>query len=122
MKLPAIFLTLSFLALVGLGIIYVIHVEQSKNLEFERSHVKYLEKRKKQQRDSLNAVIALKDDTIRIAKNTIILQADTLKRDRSQRENYKRNTHEKIHFVDLVSNAKRDSVLANLYPSFRTFR
>lgn len=72
--------------------------------------------------DSLERVTKLQSDTIRIAKNTIILQADTIKNDKAIKEKFKRDKHDQIHFIDLRTDARRDSLLTTLYPSLRPVR
>lgn len=107
---------------IGLGFIYIAHMEQSKYSELQEKQIQHLQEQNQAQRDSFNIVLQLKDDTIRIAKNTILLQDSTIKTSEADKAKYKRDTHDKIHFINFTTNdAGRDSILTSLYPSFRPF-
>lgn len=106
------------LILILLGILWVSFQELYSENKVLKSDIKGLQN----QADSLERVTKLQSDTIRIAKNIIILQADTIKNEKAIKEKFKRDTHDQIHFIDLRTDARRDSTLSNLYPSFRPVR
>lgn len=113
---------LGLIIIVLIGGIYVLVTELRDVNRVQQSTIDGLKRRNEAERDSLNTVIKLKDDTIRIAKFTILAQADTIKNQELEKENYKRNTHDKIRFIPFANDFQRDSVLTSLYPSFRPIR
>lgn len=113
---------IGFICIVFMSIFLVWGIEVMKERDLKQSTIDGLKRRNEAERDSLNGVIKLKDDTIRIAKFTIFAQADTIKNQELEKENYKRNTHDKIRFIPYANDFQRDSVLTSLYPSFRPIR
>jgi hypothetical protein len=111
-------ITLGTLFIILIGVVFVLVTELYSENRVLKSDIKGLQN----QADSLERVTKLQSDTIRIAKNTILLQADTITTYETEKKNYKRDTHEQIHFIDLRTDARRDSTLSNLYPSFRPVR
>jgi len=67
-----------------------------------------------------NHAKALKD-SLRIALHTIRIQDEVIKQD-SIKDAKQTQRHETIVFKPLANDRERDSVLANLYPSFRPIR
>lgn len=121
MKPLTIYITGIIVVFIGLGILLVGLMEQSKYSELQEKQIQHLQEQNQAQRDSFNVILQLKDDTIRIAKNTILLQDSTIKTSEADKAKYKRDTHDKIHFINFTNDAGRDSILTSLYPSFRPF-
>lgn len=122
MKQILIPLSLIVSILVLLAIIFVGLSELNDRNRVQQSTIDGLRRANKAQADSLVSVIKLKDDTLTIAKNTIIHQFYTIENERTEKENYKRNTHEKIRFINFTHDAGRDSVLSKLYITYRNLR
>lgn len=112
-------ITLCVIVVVLLSAIFIGSTELRNLVRLKQSEINGLKKANKIERDSLHRVIKLKNDTILIAKNTILLQADTIKIDKAIKEKYKRDVHDKIHFIQFANDAKRDSVLSKLYITYR---
>lgn len=109
-------------AILAIGIIWKIeHTTNQGNEKAREAEYKAKIREKEEDEDRLNKVLKLKDDTIRIAKHTIITQSDSINTFKSDKSNYKKNTHDKIRFIGFTTDAKRDSMLTKLYPSFRPF-
>lgn len=88
----------------------------------QQKEIDYLKKVNKDQADSMAIQLKLTADSLQIAKNTIIYQFYKIESDSLEKANYKRNTHDKIHFIGFTHDASRDSMLTKLYPSFRPLR
>lgn len=108
--------------MVALLTVYFIETRSNlDNIKAKDAEMKAKIREKEEDEDRLNAIIKLKEDTIRIAKHTIITQSDSINTFKSDKSNYKKNTHDKIRFIGFTTDAKRDSMLTKLYPSFRPF-
>lgn len=118
MKTTAI--VLFCLLFLSIGILYINWLEHEKKDRLEQSTIDGLTKRIEEQKDSLVSIIGLKDDTLKIAKNTILHQFYQIENERTEKENFKKK-HETIRFINF-NDAGRDSVLSILYPSFGSIR
>lgn len=122
MKTLPILLHLLATIVIMIGIHFYLSGEDHRNLLIRQKEIDRITLKNKQEADSLLNVIRLKNDSLLVAHQTILLQADTIKLQDKERLDYKRNTHDKIHFFRSVSDAGRDSTLAKLYTSFRPIR
>lgn len=111
-------LILSLIIIVLVTFMTLNFIEDRKEDSLKQSTINGLRLQNKKERDSLENVIKFKDDSLRIAKHTIILQADTIKNQELDKENYKRNRHDKIVFV-VHSDSSRTESLKQLYVTFK---
>lgn len=101
---------------IGLGFIYIAHMEQSKYSELQEKQIQRLQEQNQAQRDSLEKELKLTKDSLNIALNTILLKHEesVLARERSQRtiDNLR-----KIIFIT-HTDSSRTATLKTLYKSY----
>lgn len=107
---------------ISVAIVVTAIIEHRKEDSLDQATIEGLKRQNEKEKDSLNNQLATALDLLLLAQQTIILQADTLEANKKEKENYKRNTHDKIRFIPYANDSQRDSVLSGLYPSFRSFR
>lgn len=112
----------SLIIIVLLVSLYVLVTEMRDVNRVQQSTIDGLRKRVEDDKRRFEEIVRLKDDTIKIAKRTIIAQDVIIKNQELDKENYKRNIHDKIRFIPYANDVQRDSILTSLYPSFRPIR
>lgn len=117
MKPLTIYITGIIVVFIGLGILLVGLMEQSKYSELQEKQIQHLQEQNQAQRDSLEKELKLTKDSLNIALNTILLKhEETLEaHERSQRtiDNLR-----KIIFIT-HTDSSRTEILKQLYPTFK---
>lgn len=110
---------LPYILILALGVwIFLLLTEKNVEDKSKQVEIDFLRAKNIKDKDLFEKILKLQADSLRIAKHTIILQADTIKNQELDKQNYKRNRHDKIVFV-VHSDSSRTKELVNLYPSFK---
>jgi len=105
-----------FLALLGLGGLFVIFMETSKKDQLKQAEINFLRKRNAEEKDSLETVIKITQDSLEIAFNTI--RQASAEREKAHAETQRLiKRYEKIIYVRFANDSARVRAIADLYPT-----
>lgn len=106
-----------FLALLGLGALFVLHMEVVKKDQLKQAEINFLRKRNAEEKDSLETVIKITQDSLEIAFNTI--RQASIEREKAHAETQRLiKRYEKIIFISYDNDSARLKAIQQLYKSY----